>query len=219
MHLHELRQETSVIGYEESEQLDVEPARYFISVVRREKRACRKCAQGVSAAPIPARIVEKGLVSDAIVIDTLVSKYADHLPLYRQSVILSREAGVDISRATMDGWVMQSGGFLMPVVRFIGRDLLSGGYIQADETPVPVQMHDGRGKNHKAYLWQYSRPGGSAVFDFRTGRGGKVRRVSSETMKAYCRPTVMPPMTARAGRRWFMLQCPGRMPDASSLMR
>src|SRR5688572_19417594 len=168
---HSCGRETSVIGYEQSEQLDVEPARYFVSVVKREKRACRECAQGVSAAPVPARIVEKGLVSDAIVIDTLVSKYADHLPLYRQSVILSREARIYISRATMDGWVMQSGGFLMPVARFIGRELLSGGYIQADETPVPVQMHDGRGKNHKAYLWQYSRPGGSVVFDFRTGRG------------------------------------------------
>jgi transposase len=163
--------ETSVIGYEESEQLDVEPARYFISVVKREKRACRDCAQGVSAAPVPERIVEKGLVSDAVVIDTLVSKYSDHLPLYRQSVILSREAGIDISRATMDGWVMQCGGLLMPVARAIGRELLSGGYIQADETPVPVQMHDGRGNNHQGYLWQYSRPGASAVFDFRTGRG------------------------------------------------
>jgi transposase len=163
--------ETSVIGYEESEQLDVEPARYFVSVVKREKRACRECAQGVSAAPVPERIVEKGLVSDAVVIDTLVSKYSDHLPLYRQSVILSREADIDISRATMDGWVMRCGGLVMPVARAIGRELLSGGYIQADETPVPVQMHDGRGKNHQAYLWQYSRPGGSAVFDFRTGRG------------------------------------------------
>jgi transposase len=70
--------ETSVIGYEESEQLDVEPAHYFVSVVKREKRACRGCAQGVSAAPVPERIVEKGLVSDAVVIDTLVSKYSDH---------------------------------------------------------------------------------------------------------------------------------------------
>lgn len=163
--------ETSVIGYEESEQLDVEPARYFVSVVKREKRACRECAQGVSAAPVPARIVEKGLVSDAVVIDTLVSKYSDHLPLYRQSVILSREAGIEISRATMDGWVMHCGGLLIPMARAIGRELLSGGYIQADETPVPVQMHDGKGKNHQGYLWQYSRPGGSAVFDFRTGRG------------------------------------------------
>ena len=163
--------ETSVIGYEESEQLDVEVPRYFVAVVKREKRACSGCAQGVSAAPVPERIVEKGLVSDAIVIDTLVAKYGDHLPLYRQSAILSREAGVDISRATMDGWVMRCGGLLIPVARAIGRELLSGGYIQADETPVPVQMHDGSGKNHQAYLWQYSRPGGGAVFDFRTGRG------------------------------------------------
>jgi transposase len=163
--------ETSVIGYEESEHLDVEPARYFVSVVKREKRACHECAQGVSAAPVPERIVEKGLVSDAVVINTLVAKYSDHLPLYRQSVILSREAGIDISRATMDGWVMRSGGLLMPVARAIGRELLSEGYIQADETPVPVQMHDGKGKNHQGYLWQYSRPGGSAVFDFRIGRG------------------------------------------------
>jgi transposase len=126
---------------------------------------------GVSAAPVPERIVGKGLVSDAVVIDTLVSKYSDHLPLYRQSVILSREAGIEISRATMDGWVMRCGELLMPVARAIGRELLGGGYIQADETPVPVQMHDGRGKNHQGYLWQYGRPGGSAVFDFRTGRG------------------------------------------------
>jgi transposase len=162
---------TSVIGYEESEQLDVEPARYFVAVTRREKRACRDCAQGVSTAAVPERIVEKGLVSNAVVIDTLVSKYSDHLPLYRQSAILSRETGIDISRATMDGWVLRAGDLLMPVARAIGRELLAGGYIQADETPVPVQMHDGRGKNHQGYLWQYSRPGGSAVFDFRTGRG------------------------------------------------
>ena len=100
-----------MIGYEEGEQLDVEPARYFVSVVEREKQACRECAQGVTAAPVPDRIVEKGLVSDAVVINTLVAKYSDHLPLYRQSVILSREAGIDISRATMDGWVMRCGGF------------------------------------------------------------------------------------------------------------
>ena len=51
------------------------------------------------------------------------------------------------------------------------RELISGTYIQADETPVDVQMHEGRGKNHQAYLWQYSRPGGTVVFDFRLGRG------------------------------------------------
>jgi len=163
-------QQTAVIGYEESEQLDVEPARYFVLVTKREKRTCRRCAAGLNAAPLPARIIEKSLVSDRVVIDTLVSKYSDHLPLYRQSAILERESGIAISRATMDGWVMRVGELLVPVSAAIRRELLSGGYIQADETPVPVQMHDGRGKNHQAYLWQYGQPGGSTVFDFQLGR-------------------------------------------------
>jgi transposase len=163
--------EKAVIGYEQSEQLDVEPARYFVVVTKREKRACADCAQGVSTAAVPERIVEKGLVSDRVVVDTLVAKYTDHLPLYRQSLMLEREAGISISRATMDGWVMRCGELLMPVAAATGRELPGGGYIQADETPVPVQMQDGRGKNHQAYLWQYGRPGGSVMFDFRMGRG------------------------------------------------
>ena len=162
--------DTVVIGYEQSEQLDVEPAKYFVLVTRREKRACRGCAAGVSAAPLPVRIIDKGLVSDRVVIDTVVAKYSDHLPLYRQSVILERETGLSISRATMDGWVMSVGELLTPVTAAMGRELIGGRYIQADETPVPVQMHDGRGKNHQAYLWQYGQPGGSVVFDFQLGR-------------------------------------------------
>lgn len=163
---------TVVIGYEESEQLDVEPAQYFVLVTKREKRACQSCGEGgVTAAPAPARIIEKSLVSDRVVIDTVVAKYSDHLPLYRQSAILEREAGVEISRATLDGWVMRVGQLLLPVAGAMGRELVSGTYIQADETPVEVQMHDGRGQNHQAYLWQYGRPGGAVVFDFRLGRG------------------------------------------------
>jgi transposase len=165
-------QATTVIGYETSEQLDVEPAKYFVLVTKREKRACQHCEHGgVAAAPAPARIIEKGLVSDRVVIDTVISKYSDHLPLYRQSVMLERETGVEISRATLDGWVMTVGGLLIPVAAAMGRELLGGTYIQADETPVDVQMHDRRGQNHQAYLWQYSRPGGSVVFDFQLGRG------------------------------------------------
>jgi transposase len=165
-------QATVVIGYEESEHLDVEPARYFVVVSKREKRACNCCDQsGVAAAPLPPRIIEKSLVSDRIVIDTIVAKYGDYQPLYRQSAILEREAGIEISRATLDGWVMRVGELLIPVSAAIGRELLGGSYIQADETTVDVQMHDGRGRNHQAYLWQYGRPGGSVVFDFRMGRG------------------------------------------------
>ena len=164
--------ERKVIGYDLSEQLDVEPARYFVRVTKREKRACPCCEQGgVAAAPLPARIIDKGLVSDRVVIDTVVSKYSDHLPLYRQSAMLERDTGVEISRATLDGWVMRVGELVRPLARAMGRELVGGSYIQADETPVDVQLHDGRGRNHQAYLWQYGRPGGSVVFDFRLGRG------------------------------------------------
>jgi transposase len=162
----------AVIGYDVSEQLDVEPAQYFVVVTRREKRACKRCEEGgVVAAPVPVRIIEKSLVSDRVVIDTVVAKYSDHLPLYRQSVILEREAGVEIGRATLDGWVMRVGELLIPMVNVMRRELLGATYIQADETPVDVQLHDGRGQNHQAYLWQYGQPGGGVVFDFCLGRG------------------------------------------------
>jgi transposase len=163
--------ETIVIGYETSERLDVEPAKYFVQVTKREKRVCKGCEeQGVQSAPLPVRIIDKGLASDRVVIDTVVSKYADHVPLYRQSAILERETGIEMPRATLDGWVMRVGELLRPITAVMGQELLRGDYIQADETPVDVQMHDGRGKNHQAYLWQYSRPGGPVVFDFRMGR-------------------------------------------------
>jgi transposase len=164
--------DTKVIGYEVSEVLDVKPAEYFVQVIKREKRACKKCEeQGVATAPVAARIIDKSLVSDRIIIDTVVCKYGNHNPLYRQSVILLRDAGIDIGRATMCGWIMTVGEMLMPVVGAMRRQLLAGSYIQADETTVDVQMHDRRGKNHQAYLWQYGTPGGETILDFRMGRG------------------------------------------------
>jgi transposase len=139
--------ETGVIGYEQSEQLDVEPAKYFVVVTKREKRACKDCEeQGVARAPVPVRIIEKGLASDRVIIDTVVSKYADYVPIYRQSAILKRETGIDLSRATLDSWVMRVGELLRPITAAMGQELLNGTYLQADETTVGVQMHDGREK-------------------------------------------------------------------------
>ena len=164
--------ETVVIGYDESERLDVEPAKYFVEVSKREKRACPgREEHGVKAAPLPPQIIEKGLASNQVVIDTVVRKYCDHLPLYRQSAILERDTGLDLSRATLDGWVLKVGELLVPVAGAMRQQLIGGSYIQADETPVDVQIQDGRGKNHQGYLWQYGRPGGTVVFDFRLSRG------------------------------------------------
>ena len=148
-----------MIGYEVSEVLDVEPPRYFVQVTKREKRACKSCPeQGVMAAPLPDRIIDKSLVSDGVIINTVVNKYCDHSPLYRQSVALLRDAGIDISRATMCGWVMTIGEMLMPVSAAMRSQLVAGTYIQADETPVDVQTHDGSGTNHQAYRVLRMRP-------------------------------------------------------------
>jgi transposase len=166
--------ETRVIGYDSSEVLDREPAKWFVRVTKREKRSCGKCSS-VQMPPLAPRIVEKGLASDRVVIETVVAKYCDHLPLYRQEAILEREAGVELSRATLDGWAMGVGELLQPVSAAMRADLLRSSYIQADETVVPVQMHDNRGADHQAYLWQYGSlsngRGGETVFDFQLGRG------------------------------------------------
>jgi transposase len=165
---------TKLIGYDSSEVLDREPAKWFVRVTKREKRACGKCSE-VRMAELALRIVDKGLASDRVVIETVVSKYCDHVPLYRQEAMLEREAGVEISRATLDGWVMRVGELLEPVVNAMRANLLRASYLQADETIVPVQMHDGRGSDHQAYLWQYgtlsNSRGGETVFDFQLGRG------------------------------------------------
>jgi transposase len=164
-------QPTAVIGYETAEQLDREPAKYFVRVLKREKRACSHCGQGgVQTATLPARIIEKSIVSNQVIIDTVVAKYCDYAPLYRQSAILQREVGLEISRTTMCDWMMQVGELLRPIRASMRLEVLAGDYIQADETPLMVQV-SGLGRNHRAYLWQYSRPGGSVVFDFQMGRG------------------------------------------------
>jgi transposase len=167
-------QETAVIGYEESQRLDMEPPRFFVAVTRREKRACSHCRKGgVTVAAAPARIVEKSLLSDRLAIETVVAKYCEHMPLYRQSARLARDAGLEVSRSTLDGVVMKIGELLGPIAQAMRREILTGTYIQADETTVDVQRHETKkGRNHQAYLWQFGNPRGTVVFDFRLTRGG-----------------------------------------------
>jgi transposase len=140
-----------VIGYESSEQLDFEPAKYFVRVTKREKRACQHCPEGgLAGAPAPAQIIHNSLATDRLVIETIVSKYLDHLPLYRQSAILLRHAGIELSRNTLCGWVMRVGELLQPIATAMAQELLAVQYLQADETPVDVQLKDSKGKNHQA---------------------------------------------------------------------
>ena len=167
-------QENSVIGYEETEVLDVRPAEYFVRAIRREKRACKGCEeQGVRTAAAPERIAPKSLLSDNVIVDLIVNKYCESTPLYRQQRMLKRDAGVEIAISTLDDAVMRVGELLIPIAGAMKRELIRSHYLQADETPVGVQTHDKRGRHHQAYLWQYGSPGKGCVFDFRMGRDGE----------------------------------------------
>jgi transposase len=214
-------EQTAVIGYDESEQLDVEPAHYFVRVTKREKRACRRCST-LTAAPLADRIVEKGLASDAVVINTVVAKYCDHLPLYRQAAMIEREAGVEIGRATLDGWVMRVGELLGPIVGAMRRDLLAESYLQADETPVPVQMRGALGPGveriTKPTCGNTANPAARwcsiSVWD----GGVKVHASFWASGKGFCKPMAMRPTTISAGRSWCMWGA-GRTHVASLSMR
>ena len=165
------KNETKVIGYEETEVLDVKPAEYFVTVIKREKRACTKCnSNGVQTAAPILRIADKSIFSDILLVDFVVKKYCSSLPLYRQRADLRRDAGVEIPLTTINDGVLRVGDLLVPVAHAMQREILASGYIQADETPVGVQTAEKKGSNHTAYFWQYGSPGKGVVFDFRMGR-------------------------------------------------
>lgn len=166
------RQTKPIIGYERSEELDVIPAHYFVKVTLREKRACPQHPEGgVSRAAAPASILPKSKLSDALIIDVLIKKYGDYLPAYRQSAMLARDAQIELSRKTLIDVILKCGGLLQGLVPALKADLFAGRYIQADETPVACQVPEVTGRNHRAYLWEYSRPGGPVIFDFKMSRG------------------------------------------------
>ena len=175
--------ETQVIGYDETEVLGMKPAVHFVRVIKREKRACTRCAEhGVVTAPAPARIAPKSIFADETIIDFIVRKYCDALPLYRQRAILMRDLGIDVALTTIDDAVLRVGELLIPVVETMKRDLLAGSYIQADETYVGVQTPEKKGENHKAYFWQYSALMKGVVFHFEMTRG---KQVAKEFFKDY----------------------------------
>ncbi|WP_420239029.1 IS66 family transposase [Telmatobacter bradus] len=169
--------ETKVIGYERTELLSMKPVEYFVTVLMREKRACATCKEeGVATATVPARIAPKSIFADETIIEFIIRKYADSLPLFRQQAILRRDAGIDVALSTINDAVLRTGELLIPIVGAMKRDLLTGGYIQADETYCGVQTPDKKGENHRAWFWQYSAPAKGVIFDFEMTRAREVPR-------------------------------------------
>ncbi len=163
--------ERPVIGYETREELGCEPAKFFVRVIKREKRGSHCLEeQGVATAAAPAQIVPKSKLSDEFIIEVLAQKYQQHNPIYRQQAVLAENHGIELSRKTLTAAVLAAGGLLRPVVTAQKAELFAGGYLQADETTMPCQTPEKTGRNHRAYLWEYSAPGGVVIFDFRMGR-------------------------------------------------
>ena len=167
------------IGEDRTERLDIVPAQLRVIVTVRPKYACRSCSDGVTQAPAPAHLIKGGLPTEGAIAHVLVSKYADHLPLYRQSQILAR-SGIDIHRSTLADWVGTAAFHLRPVVDRLAEHLKASTKLFMDETTAPV-LDPGRGKTKTGYLWALARDdrswgGGDppgVVYFYAPGRGGE----------------------------------------------
>ena len=166
------------IGEDRSERLDIIPARFQVIVTIRPRYACRRCDGGVLQAAAPARLIEGGLPTEGTLAHIVVSKYADHLPLYRQSQIYGR-GGVDLDRSTLATWCGKVGFHLAPVVDRMLVHLKRSTRLFMDETRAPV-LDPGAGKTKTGYLWALTRDdrgwcGGdppAVVFTYAPGRSG-----------------------------------------------
>jgi transposase len=157
------------IGDEITEELEYEPGNLYVKRYIRPKYALPQDA-GVVVGHLPARPIEKGIAGAGLLSHILVSKYVDHLPLYRQSQQFKRQ-GVRLSLSTLTDWVRQTADLLEPLYRELKTTLLQAHYLQADESPLRVLDRQKKGGTHLGYMWVYHAPlEGLVLFDYRKGR-------------------------------------------------
>ncbi len=162
------------IGEDVSERLDIVPAEFFVHRHVRGKWAC-KCCQVLVQEPVEPQIIDKGMPTSGLLAHTLVSRFVDHLPYYRQEQINAR-AGVHTPRSTLAAWSGAAGASLQPLYDAHRAFVLGAQVLHADETPVRM-LDPGAGKTTKAYVWAYARgehdPVPGVIYDFCIGRGAK----------------------------------------------
>ncbi len=171
--------EMARIGEDRTERLDIVPAQLRVIVTVRPKYACRACEEGVTQAETPAHLIEGALPTEGAIAHVLVSKYADHCPLYRQSQIYAR-SGLELHRSTLAGWVGAAAFHLKPVVDRLASHLRESGKLFMDETRAPV-LDPGRGRTKTGWLWALARDDRSwggpdppgVVYFYAPGRGGE----------------------------------------------
>ena len=172
------------IGCEKSERFEYVPAKVIRHEIVRPKLAC-PCGQGtVSIAALPPSVVPQGQPGPGLVAHVVLTKFDDHVPLYRQQQQFER-LGVNFPRQTLGDWVEAGARWLQPLVREMKRELLAGDYLQVDETPVRVRDPEVQGRCATGYLWVASRPGGDVIFEFHPGRGKEYAQALIGNFKGY----------------------------------
>ncbi len=142
------------IGEEVSEQLEVIPASMKVVAHIRPKYACNRCDASVAIAPMPTLFLPKHIASPSLVAYTLINKFQDHLPLYRQEQMWKR-LNIDIPRNSMSSWIMKAYELCKPLKALFIKELLKSDYLQVDETPVQVMNEPGKRNTSKSYIWAY----------------------------------------------------------------
>ncbi len=142
------------VGENVTEILEYRPGRFEVVRHIRPAFSCRAC-ETMAQAPMPSMPIERGRPGPGLLAHVLVSKYCDHLPLYRQSEIYARD-GLDLPRGLLAGWVGKSAALVEPMAAFIGRHAMAGPRVHADDTPMPM-LAPGRGRTQTARVWAYLR--------------------------------------------------------------
>jgi len=161
------------IGAEISEQLDIVPQQVRVIQHHRIKYACPCCDDSLRVTPAPARIIPKGLLTEAALAWVVTAKYQDSLPLYRQAALLGRFGG-DLSRTTLAASMVRVGQAVQPILNLLRDHLLDADLILGDETVIQVLKESGRAAQSKSYLWAQMTGSGPPIrlFSYTPGRGG-----------------------------------------------
>ncbi|TYR30786.1 IS66 family transposase [Sphingobacterium phlebotomi] len=172
------------IGKEITEELECEPAKFYIKRFIRYKYT-PKNGDGVRIGELPERVIDRGIPGAGLLAMILTGKYQDHLPLYRQKQIFARE-NIQIASSTIEGWTKESLIKLEPLYEQLIFDTKTKGYLQVDETPIKVLDSDKKGAAHQGYYWVYHSPLDKTVlFDYNPSRAGHVPKSMLDNFKGY----------------------------------
>jgi len=172
------------IGKEVTEELECEPARFYIKRYIRYKYA-NKSGEGILIGSLPERVIDKGIPGAGLLAMILTDKYMDHMPLYRQKQRFARE-NIQVASSTIQDWTKEALLKLEPLYDKLVFDMKTKGYLQVDETPLKVLESEKKGACHQGYYWVYHCPlDGTVLFDYSPTRGSTAPRSMLGDFKGY----------------------------------